>query len=133
MSESEFITEIAERSGSGILLDLNNIYINAFNLGVDTELYLKEVPVDLVGEMHLAGGEKKGDLIIDSHNCPIWDEVWELYERAIKRFGSTPTLIEWDNDLPEFETLEKEAEKAAEIINSNSDIALTGIAEGIRA
>jgi len=82
--------------------------------------------------MHLAGGEKKGDLIIDSHNCPIWDEVWELYERAIARFGSTPTLIEWDNDLPDFNILEEEAEKASRVINSHTEPSIKKETEGIR-
>jgi len=118
MSEPEFITRIAERSGSGILLDVNNIFINSYNFNFDAGKYVDDIPVDLVGEMHLGGGEQRDGFILDAHNCRIWDEVWGLYERAVTRFGSVPTLIEWDNDIPELEVLLDEAGKANKIIES---------------
>lgn len=119
LEEYEFITEIALRSGSKILLDINNIYINSINLGVDLKNYLEHIPAALVKEMHLAGGEKHDNIIIDSHNCPVWDEVWELYSQAVTLFGAVPTLIEWDNDIPEFRVLQGEAEKARHIIKNS--------------
>ena len=128
LEESEFITEIAKRSGSGILLDLNNIFINEANLNLCAKSYIKNIPANLVTEIHLAGGEQREDYILDSHNCPVWDEVWELYQIAMKKFGPVPTLIEWDNDLPEFDLLMEEANKAQAIIDSTctSSISLSG-------
>ena len=126
LEEYEFITEIALRSGSKILLDLNNIFINSINLGVDLKSYLQHIPPALVKEMHLAGGEKRDDIIIDAHNCPVWDEVWELYRQAVALYGKVPTLIEWDNDLPEFHVLQNEANKAQAIINNHKSDKPTG-------
>jgi hypothetical protein len=118
MSEPEFITRIARMSGSGILLDVNNIFINSYNFGLNPVTYVDEVPGDLVGEMHLGGGEQRDGFILDAHNCRIWDEVWELYGHAVARFGTVPTLIEWDNDIPELGVLLEEADKANRIIES---------------
>lgn len=118
MSEPEFITRIAGRSGSGILLDVNNIFINSYNFGLDAVKYVDSIPGELVGEMHLGGGEQRDGFILDAHNCRIWDEVWGLYGHAVERFGTVPTLIEWDNDIPELEVLLDEANKANKIIES---------------
>lgn len=118
MSEPEFITCIARMSGSGILLDVNNIFINSYNFNFDAGKYVDDIPVDLVGEMHLGGGEQRDGFILDSHNCRIWGEVWGLYEHAVTRFGPVPTLIEWDNDIPELEVLLDEAGKANKIMES---------------
>jgi len=122
MSEPEFITRIARVSGSGILLDVNNIFINSYNFNFDAGKYVDAIPVELVGEMHLGGGEQRDGFILDSHNCRIWGEVWGLYEHAVTRFGAVPTLIEWDNDLPELEVLLDEAGKANKIIESRCGI-----------
>jgi hypothetical protein len=118
MSEPEFITRIARTSGSGILLDVNNIFINSYNFGRDAFMYVDEIPVGLVGEMHLGGGEQRDGYILDAHNSRIWDEVWDLYGHAVARFGTVPTLIEWDNDIPGLEVLLGEAEKANKIMES---------------
>jgi hypothetical protein len=118
MSEPEFITRIARMSGSGILLDVNNIFINSYNFGLDPVKYVDDVQGDLVGEMHLGGGEQRDGFILDAHNSRIWDEVWELYGHAVARFGTVPTLIEWDNDIPGLEVLLDEADKANKIIES---------------
>lgn len=118
MGEPEFITEIAKRSGSGILLDINNIYINSVNLGLDAKDYVSKVSSDLVGEMHLAGGEEREGYILDSHSCRVWPEVWDLYEFAIETHSQIPTLIEWDNEIPPLDVLMDEASKANERIDS---------------
>ncbi len=118
MSEPEFITQIARKSGSGILLDINNIFINSKNLGLDAKKYVSEVPKNLIGEMHLAGGEQREGYILDSHNCRVWDEVWDLYEYALGSYGQIPTLIEWDNDIPELSVLIDEAANANRRIDS---------------
>ncbi|MEW6146142.1 MAG: DUF692 domain-containing protein [Thermodesulfobacteriota bacterium] len=118
MSEPEFITRIARTSGSGILLDVNNIFINSYNFGLDALEYVENIPGDLVGEIHLGGGEQRDGYILDAHNSRIWDEVWDLYGRAVSRLGAVPTLIEWDNDIPGLEVLLDEADKANRIIES---------------
>lgn len=110
--EWEFIGEISRRTGCGILLDINNIYVNAVNHGVDARDFLHGIPVAAVRELHLAGFEDGGDCLIDTHSRPVADPVWELYAEALGRFGSLPTLIEWDSDLPPLATLLVEARKA---------------------
>ncbi|MGH7884252.1 MAG: MNIO family bufferin maturase [Thermodesulfobacteriota bacterium] len=118
MSEPQFITQIAKKSGSGILLDINNIFINSKNLGLDAKNYIDEVPKSLIGEMHLAGGEQREGYMLDSHSCRVWDEVWDLYDYALENYGQIPTLIEWDNEIPELSILIDEAENADRRINS---------------
>jgi uncharacterized protein (UPF0276 family) len=121
--EWEFLAELAARSGCSILLDVNNIFVNASNHGFDTDAYLNGIPVESVKEMHLAGYTRKrfedGEILIDSHNRPVETEVWRLYAAAIARFGPTPTLIEWDTDLPPLNTLLAEAHKAQLILEYN--------------
>lgn len=123
MTEWEFITEIAESSGCGILLDINNIYVNACNHGINSLDFINRVPSSLVCEMHLAGHTIKnledGQIRIDTHNQRVCKEVWELYGLASKRFPLAPTLIEWDKDLPTFEILMEEAEIARETRNGS--------------
>lgn len=123
MSEWEFITEIAESSGCGILLDINNIYVNACNHGINSLDFINRVPSSLVSELHLAGHTIKkledGQIRIDTHNQRVCKEVWELYELASKRFPLAPTLIEWDKDLPTFEILMEEAEIARDTRNGS--------------
>lgn len=117
--EWEFLAELAERAGCGVLLDVNNIYVSARNHGFDPSLYLQAIPRHLVREIHLAGFTVNrfadGELLIDTHNRPVWPAVWALYRQAVRRFGPLPTLIEWDSDLPELAVLVGEARKAETI------------------
>ena len=110
--EWEFLAAVSARSGCGILLDVNNIYVNAVNHGFDALRYLDAVPADAVEEIHLAGFDSNGSCLIDTHGKPVTDEVWVLYEEALARFGSKPTLVEWDTDIPPLATLLNEAAKA---------------------
>jgi len=118
-TEWDFLAELAKASGCGILLDLNNIHVNACNHGFDAVQYLEAIPGDAVGELHLAGfAEQQIDgrcLLIDTHGTPVCDAVWELYAAAIARFGRVPTLIEWDTDIPSLERLCSEAAHADRI------------------
>ena len=104
-AETDFLREIARRTGCGLLLDVNNVFVSAVNHGFDPDLYLADFPLSAVGEIHLAGYADDTDdaglpLLIDAHNSPVRDAVWSLYATAIRRLGPTPTLIEWDNDVP---------------------------------
>ena len=118
MSEAEFVAEVVRRSGCRLLLDVNNVYVNGVNHGFDPTGYLRAIPRDVVGEFHLAGHTRKPDLaeplIIDSHDDFVSTDVWALYEQAIERFGSRPTLIEWDARIPALEVLIAEAARATE-------------------
>ncbi len=110
--EWEFLAAVAQRSGCSILLDINNIYVNACNHGFDATQYLSAIPLAAVGEMHLAGFSDEGDMLIDTHSQPVSIPVWALYEQAIQRFGRQPTLIEWDLDIPTLSVLLDEARHA---------------------
>jgi uncharacterized protein (UPF0276 family) len=114
--EAEFITEIARRTGCGILCDVNNIYVSAFNFGFEPLAYLQALPKDAIGEIHLAGhhAAEDVDILIDDHGSRVAEPVWELYAAALRRFGPVPTLIEWDTNLPEFDVLLEEARRAEE-------------------
>ncbi len=114
--EWEFLAETARRSGCGILLDVNNIHVNAVNHGFDPLRYLAAVPSDAVEEIHLAGFDADGPCLIDTHGKPVADAVWDLYRATLERLGSRPTLIEWDTDIPEMPVLLGEAEKADAIL-----------------
>ncbi|WP_430475705.1 DUF692 domain-containing protein [Thalassospira lucentensis] len=111
--ELDFITEAARRSGCGLLIDVNNVYISAHNLGFDAKAFIDAVPTDLIGEIHLAGHERDAnqndDVLIDTHSRPVSDPVWALFDRLIGRIGPRPTLIEWDNDVPSWPVLHQEA------------------------
>ena len=116
-SDLDFLHEIAGRSGCGLLLDVNNVFVSAVNHGFDPDRYLDDFPLSAVGEIHLAGYADDIDeaglpLLIDAHNSPIRDPVWSLYAAAIRKLGATPTLIEWDNDVPAWPTLLGEARRA---------------------
>ncbi|MGI9393663.1 MAG: MNIO family bufferin maturase [Boseongicola sp.] len=123
MEETEFLREVARRTGCGLLLDINNVFVSATNLGADPVFYIDTFPLDLVGEIHLGGHDGDEDdhgepLLIDSHGCEVADPVWGLYEYALGRAGAKPTLIEWDNDVPDWPTLEAEARRAADLFAS---------------
>lgn len=122
ISEPEFLTLIAKNTGCGLLLDVNNVYVNARNHSFDARSYLDKIPENSVREIHLAGfTEKKfedGEICIDTHNQHIVPEVWELYQYAVAKFGKVRTLIEWDTDLPSLDVLLSEAEKACKVLES---------------
>ena len=120
-AETDFLREITRRTGCGLLLDVNNVFVSAVNHGFDPELYLADFPLAAVGEIHLAGCADDSDdaglpLLIDAHNSPVRDAVWSLYSTTIRRLGATPTLIEWDNDVPAWSTLLGEARRAERAI-----------------
>lgn len=121
--EGEFVAEAARRSGCGILLDVNNIYVNSRNHGFDALAYLHAIPRERVQEIHLAGFTinrfEDGEIIIDSHNQLVADAVWALYQQALHYLGPRPTLIEWDTDLPPLEVLVAEAHKADHILETD--------------
>lgn len=114
--ESEFLAEMVSRTGCGLLCDVNNIHVTARNLGLDAGAYLAGLPRDAVGEIHLAGHSVNRvdgrTLLIDDHGAPISPPVWGLYERALRRFGAVPTLVEWDTAVPPLEALIGEAQRA---------------------
>ena len=112
MTESQFVAEAARRSGCRVLLDVNNIHVNAANHGGDANAFVDAIPAALVGEIHVAGHEARGDLLVDTHGARVCDEVWALYARAIERCGPRPTLVEWDTDIPALDVLLEEAATA---------------------
>ena len=118
--EWEFLVALADRAGCGVLLDVNNIYVSACNHGFDAGTYLRAIPHRVVREIHLAGFTvnrfEEGEILIDTHNRPVWPAVWALYRQATQRFGQVPTLIEWDSDLPELSVLVDEARRADAIL-----------------
>jgi uncharacterized protein (UPF0276 family) len=112
MSEGEFIAALVARTGCGVLLDVNNLFVNQVNHGADPLATLRAVPRDAVSEIHLAGHLVTEDGLIDTHGAVVVDAVWDLYEIALARFGALPTLIEWDTDLPALGVLLGEAAQA---------------------
>jgi uncharacterized protein len=120
LEETDFINQITTRTNCGILLDINNVFVNACNNGIDAERYIKSISADAVGEIHLAGhmaGKDKTELRIDTHDEPVCDDVWMLYERTIAHMGVRPTLVEWDAKLPALDVLLNEAAKAQSIMD----------------
>ena len=115
MSEWEFLAAVAERADCGILLDVNNVYVSSRNHGFDAAAYLAGIPPKRVVQFHLAGHSDKGNWLLDSHDAAVPDPVWELYRGAVRRFGRTPTLIEWDDRIPPLEALVAETRKAASV------------------
>jgi uncharacterized protein (UPF0276 family) len=115
MAEWEFLSAIAEEADSGILLDVNNIYVSSYNHGFDPRAYVDAVPSHRVVQIHLAGHTNFGKYIIDTHSDHVIEPVWDLYRQSCRRFGNVSTLIEWDDDIPPFETLLAEADKARAI------------------
>jgi uncharacterized protein len=122
MGETDFIRAIARRTGCGLLLDVNNVFVSATNHGYSALDYLSDFPLAEVGEIHLAGHVKQSDdegepLLIDSHDGPVADPVWKLYELVISRCGAIPTLIEWDSKIPDWSVLRAEAAAAQSILD----------------
>ena len=116
LTETGFLYELTRRTGCGLLVDVNNVYVSAHNLGYSAEAYLDVLPAAAIGEIHLAGhtidGRVGGDLLIDTHDAAVCEPVWRLYERLIARIGPRPTLIERDDNLPAFEDLMAERHRA---------------------
>ena len=121
--EWEFVAAVATRTGCRLLLDINNIHVNAVNHGFDPDRYLAAIPAAAVAEFHLAGFDATGPCLIDTHGATVAPEVWALYQRAIARFGPRPTLVEWDVDLPDFAVLQDEAATAQSILDEDDAIA----------
>jgi uncharacterized protein (UPF0276 family) len=115
MPEWEFLAEIARRADCGILLDVNNVYVSAFNHGFPAERYVDAIPADRIGQVHLAGHTNRGTYLFDSHIGPVPDPVWALFRRLTERIGSVPTLIEWDEDIPPYEVVVADSQRAAEM------------------
>ena len=121
MSEVEFLRAIVKRTGCGLLLDINNVYVCAVNHGFEPMAYIDAFPIEHVAEIHLAGFSQDyddlgGPLLIDAHDRPVAEIVWSLYRRTLARTGPIPTLIEWDNDVPAFELLASEALRASTVM-----------------
>ena len=117
-SETEFLDEVSRRTGCGLLLDVNNVFVSATNLGFAPQDYIDAYPLDRVGEIHLGGHDDDTDdhgapLLIDSHGHKVVDPVWALLDYTLAKSGSKPVLIEWDNDVPDWPVLEAEAARAA--------------------
>ena len=115
MTEWEFLAEAAERADCGILLDINNIFVSAFNHRFDPAAYIESIPVERVWQFHLAGHSDYGGYLLDTHDHAVRDEVWDLYRGAVDRFGDVATLVEWDDNIPEWDRLEAESLRAAGI------------------
>jgi len=117
-AEPDFLAEIARRTGCGLLLDVNNVFVSATNLGFSPQGYIDSYPLDKVGEIHLGGHDEDHDdhgapLLIDSHGTQVVDPVWALLDYTLTKCGPKPILIEWDNDIPDWPVLEAEAARAA--------------------
>ena len=127
MDEPDFLVELCQRTGCGLLLDVNNVYVSANNTGFDAGIYVDAIPGHLIGEIHLAGHEadaKKGrSLLIDTHGAPVAEPVWVLYRRLIDRVGSRPTLIERDANIPTFEELMGERAQADQVLQRELELA----------
>ncbi len=124
-SEPEFLSQIVRRTGCGLLLDVNNVFVTCCNNGRDAQAYLDALPLQAVGEVHLAGHAEHIDaegnpLLIDNHGAPVADAVWELYVRALESLGPVPTLVEWDTDVPQYERLRAEVRLAQGLLDADA-------------
>jgi uncharacterized protein (UPF0276 family) len=115
MSEGEFTRAILEEADCGLLLDVNNVYVNWRNHGTDPHAFLSEIPAERIGQMHMAGHDDRGDVVVDTHGAPVRDEVWELFREALAISGPTTVLLEWDSNIPSLERLLQEADAARTI------------------
>jgi uncharacterized protein (UPF0276 family) len=112
MPEHAFLAEVAEQADCGVLLDVNNVFVSAYNHGFDANAYIDGIPPERVLQIHVAGHANKGPYLLDTHGDHVCADVWELYRRAIRRCGAVSTLVEWDTDVPAWEVLSAEAERA---------------------
>jgi len=137
MSETLFVAELVRRTGCGLLLDINNVFVSATNHGFAALAYLADFPVEHVGEIHLAGHAEQADdegelLLIDSHDRPVADAVWKLFDVIISQCGPIPTLVEWDSDLPDWPLLKAEASAAKAIMDRHAQDFMPGKAYAAR-
>jgi len=140
MPEWEFIKQIALRSGCGLLLDINNVYVNAKNHNIDPHEYIQQIPAEKIGYIHMAGHTDQGNYLFDTHSRPVIEPVWDLYREALKLWGQKSTLIEWDEDIPQMSRLLEEAATAkkiyndspVEVLSESNDLKVTpqGVASG---
>jgi uncharacterized protein len=131
MSETDFIRAVAARTGCGLLLDINNVFVSATNHGFAAREYLADFPLARVGEIHLAGHVEQADdegdvLLIDSHDRPVADAVWKLFENVVEQCGPIPTLVEWDSNIPDWPILKAEAAAARAILDRGQTAAPAG-------
>lgn len=126
MSEAEFLARLVDASGCGLLLDVNNIYVTAQNHGYDAFAYLEALPLDSVVQVHLAGHTHKGSHLLDTHSDHVKDEVWALYHKLVKQTGYVSTMVEWDEDIPEFRVVFDEVQKAKRYLPSEGVLSHVG-------
>ena len=124
-TETDFLTEVCHRTGCGLLLDVNNIFVSSTNLQISAEDYIAAFPLGAVGEIHVGGHDPQEDdhgapLLIDSHGAPVADPVWKLLDLVLAKTGPLPVLVEWDNDVPDWPTLRAEAERAAQALTNRA-------------
>jgi len=120
MTEWEFLNEVVELADCGILLDVNNIYVSSQNHNFDPMEYVNAIPAERVGQIHIAGHSKFERYILDTHDHPVLDPVWKLYQRALQRSGHTATLLEWDDSIPSFDEVHHEALKANRFLKKHT-------------
>jgi uncharacterized protein (UPF0276 family) len=129
MTEWEFITELTKRTGCWLVLDVNNVFVSAFNHDFDAHDFIMNVPSDRIVQFHLAGHEHNMSHIVDTHDALVCDEVWDLYRTAIRRFGPVSTIIERDDNIPPLAEMVEELEKArtlaAEVLGADNRAALS--------
>jgi uncharacterized protein (UPF0276 family) len=131
MTEPEFLARLAEDTDCELLLDVNNVYVSAVNHDFDPVAYLDALPLNRVAQIHLAGHTDYGTHLIDTHDAPVTDAVWDLYRLVIERAGAIPTLVEWDDKLPAFPVLIAELDKARQIAAAaRQDLAQVGGVDG---
>lgn len=132
LSEAEFLAAVADEADCGILLDVNNLYVNAYNHGFDARRSLERLPPQRIGQMHLAGYSDRGTFLHDTHDHPVWPGVWELFHAAVDCCGPVSVSIEWDANLPPFVRVLEEAERArgiaTEVLRGHHSLARTATA-----
>jgi uncharacterized protein (UPF0276 family) len=131
MSETDFIRGLVQRTGCGLLLDINNVFVSASNHGYSALDYLSVFPIEHVGEFHLAGHAEQVDdegdrLLIDSHDGPVADAVWKLFDIVLSRSGPIPTLVEWDSNIPDWQVLKAEARAAQDVLDGHATPFISG-------
>jgi uncharacterized protein len=122
LTEWQFLAELCQRADCGLLLDVNNVFVSAYNHGFDARTFIDAIPVGRVGQIHLAGHSDYGTHLLDTHDHAVCDGVWELYKRAVRRFGRVATLVEWDDHIPPFAEVLAESKKAAAIEREVLDV-----------
>jgi uncharacterized protein (UPF0276 family) len=132
MTEWEFLNEVVERADCGILLDVNNIYVSSQNHSFDPFTYVNAVPAERIAQIHIAGHSKFEKYILDTHDHPVLEPVWQLYARTIERAGPTATLLEWDDNIPSFEEVHAEALKANRFLNAAANPVVPELTEAAR-